>query len=84
METKPLTDWLYQRFVEKEDLLAHFYQTGLCSPHCFFRFLSLTLSGLFHSEFYHSLSGLSFNSLFLTYLFLSLSALSLPITIFSS
>lgn len=28
VETKPLTDWLYQRFVEKEDLLAHFYETG--------------------------------------------------------
>ncbi|KAM6954305.1 acyl-CoA:lysophosphatidylglycerol acyltransferase 1 [Aplochiton taeniatus] len=32
METKPLTDWLYQRFVEKEDLLAHFYQTGAFPP----------------------------------------------------
>ncbi|KAK6297193.1 hypothetical protein J4Q44_G00317760 [Coregonus suidteri] len=32
VETKPLTDWLYQRFVEKEDLLAHFYQTGAFPP----------------------------------------------------
>ncbi|XP_061100031.1 acyl-CoA:lysophosphatidylglycerol acyltransferase 1 [Conger conger] len=32
METELLTDWLYQRFVEKEDLLAHFYQTGAFPP----------------------------------------------------
>lgn len=32
VETEPLTDWLYQRFVEKEDLLAHFYQTGAFPP----------------------------------------------------
>ncbi|CAB1342696.1 unnamed protein product [Coregonus sp. 'balchen'] len=32
VETKPLTDWLYQRFVEKEDLLAHFYETGAFPP----------------------------------------------------
>lgn len=30
VETEALTDWLYQRFVEKEDLLAHFYDTGVC------------------------------------------------------
>lgn len=29
METEELTDWLYQRFVEKEDLLSHFYETGI-------------------------------------------------------
>ncbi|TKS76226.1 Acyl-CoA:lysophosphatidylglycerol acyltransferase 1 [Collichthys lucidus] len=28
MEAEALTDWLYQRFVEKEELLAHFYDTG--------------------------------------------------------
>ncbi|KAM9315657.1 acyl-CoA:lysophosphatidylglycerol acyltransferase 1 [Gastrophryne carolinensis] len=28
METEALTAWLYQRFVEKEDLLSHFYKTG--------------------------------------------------------
>lgn len=28
VETEALTDWLYQRFVEKEELLGHFYQTG--------------------------------------------------------
>lgn len=28
LETEALTDWLYQRFVEKEALLAHFYDTG--------------------------------------------------------
>lgn len=28
MEAEALTDWLYQRFVEKEELLAHFYNTG--------------------------------------------------------
>nr|XP_020459674.1 acyl-CoA:lysophosphatidylglycerol acyltransferase 1 isoform X2 [Monopterus albus] len=28
VETEALTDWLYQRFVEKEALLAHFYDTG--------------------------------------------------------
>uniref|UniRef100_A0A6I8RME9 Lysophosphatidylglycerol acyltransferase 1 n=1 Tax=Xenopus tropicalis TaxID=8364 RepID=A0A6I8RME9_XENTR len=32
METEALTDWLYQRFVEKEDLLAHFYETGAFPP----------------------------------------------------
>ncbi|XP_062406837.1 acyl-CoA:lysophosphatidylglycerol acyltransferase 1 isoform X2 [Sardina pilchardus] len=32
METEALTDWLYQRFVEKEDLLAHFYETGVFPP----------------------------------------------------
>lgn len=29
VEAEALTDWLYQRFVEKEELLAHFYETGL-------------------------------------------------------
>lgn len=29
MEAEALSDWLYQRFVEKEELLAHFYDTGL-------------------------------------------------------
>lgn len=29
LETEALTDWLYQRFVEKEELLTHFYNTGL-------------------------------------------------------
>lgn len=29
LEPEALTDWLYQRFVEKEALLAHFYDTGL-------------------------------------------------------
>ncbi|KAG5846317.1 hypothetical protein ANANG_G00113660 [Anguilla anguilla] len=32
VETELLTDWLYQRFVEKEDLLAHFYETGAFPP----------------------------------------------------
>ncbi|XP_018118067.1 acyl-CoA:lysophosphatidylglycerol acyltransferase 1 isoform X3 [Xenopus laevis] len=32
METEALTDWLYKRFVEKEDLLAHFYETGAFPP----------------------------------------------------
>lgn len=32
VETEPLTDWLYQRFVEKEELLAHFYETGAFPP----------------------------------------------------
>lgn len=32
VETTPLTDWLYQRFVEKEQLLAHFYETGAFPP----------------------------------------------------
>lgn len=32
VETEALTDWLYQRFVEKEELLAHFYQTGAFPP----------------------------------------------------
>ncbi|PWA27723.1 hypothetical protein CCH79_00000469, partial [Gambusia affinis] len=31
-EAKALTDWLYQRFVEKEELLAHFYNTGSFPP----------------------------------------------------
>lgn len=29
VEAEALGDWLYQRFVEKEELLAHFYDTGL-------------------------------------------------------
>lgn len=29
MEAEALTNWLYRRFVEKEKLLAHFYDTGL-------------------------------------------------------
>lgn len=29
VEAEALSDWLYQRFVEKEELLAHFYDTGL-------------------------------------------------------
>lgn len=29
VEAEALTDWLYQRFVEKDELLAHFYDTGL-------------------------------------------------------
>uniref|UniRef100_A0A8D3CVL9 Lysophosphatidylglycerol acyltransferase 1 n=1 Tax=Scophthalmus maximus TaxID=52904 RepID=A0A8D3CVL9_SCOMX len=28
VEEQALTDWLYQRFVEKEELLTHFYDTG--------------------------------------------------------
>ncbi|XP_078505867.1 acyl-CoA:lysophosphatidylglycerol acyltransferase 1 [Lissotriton helveticus] len=32
LETEALTDWLYQRFVEKEDLLSHFYETGAFPP----------------------------------------------------
>lgn len=28
LETDDLSDWLYQRFIEKEDLLSHFYETG--------------------------------------------------------
>lgn len=32
VDTKSLTDWLYQRFVEKEDMLAHFYDTGSFPP----------------------------------------------------
>lgn len=28
VESVALTRWLYQRFVEKEELLAHFYETG--------------------------------------------------------
>ncbi|XP_007903205.1 acyl-CoA:lysophosphatidylglycerol acyltransferase 1 [Callorhinchus milii] len=31
-ESEPLTRWLYQRFVEKEELLAHFYETGAFPP----------------------------------------------------
>lgn len=27
-EPEALTHWLYQRFIEKEDLLTHFYETG--------------------------------------------------------
>ncbi|XP_058525141.1 acyl-CoA:lysophosphatidylglycerol acyltransferase 1 isoform X1 [Ochotona princeps] len=27
-----LADWLYQRFIEKEDLLSHFYETGAFPP----------------------------------------------------
>ncbi|XP_058131151.1 acyl-CoA:lysophosphatidylglycerol acyltransferase 1 isoform X2 [Dasypus novemcinctus] len=27
-----LADWLYQRFIEKEDLLSHFYKTGAFPP----------------------------------------------------
>jgi len=32
VEAEALTDWLYQRFVEKEELLAHFYETGTSDP----------------------------------------------------
>lgn len=32
METEELTSWLYQRFIEKEDLLSHFYKTGAFPP----------------------------------------------------
>ncbi|XP_020795594.1 acyl-CoA:lysophosphatidylglycerol acyltransferase 1 [Boleophthalmus pectinirostris] len=32
VEAEALTDWLYQRFVEKEQLLEHFYNTGLFPP----------------------------------------------------
>ncbi|NXU01110.1 LGAT1 acyltransferase, partial [Buphagus erythrorhynchus] len=31
-EPEALTNWLYQRFVEKEDLLTHFYETGRMIP----------------------------------------------------
>ncbi|MGH0129691.1 UNVERIFIED_CONTAM: hypothetical protein FKN15_050588 [Acipenser sinensis] len=39
VETEPLTNWLYQRFVEKEELLAHFYETGLY-PNFFWSFFA--------------------------------------------
>lgn len=29
VEAEALTNWLYRRFVEKEKLLDHFYDTGL-------------------------------------------------------
>ncbi|XP_056118653.1 acyl-CoA:lysophosphatidylglycerol acyltransferase 1 [Rhinichthys klamathensis goyatoka] len=32
LESEALADWLYQRFVEKEELLAHFYKTGAFPP----------------------------------------------------
>ncbi|XP_064411637.1 acyl-CoA:lysophosphatidylglycerol acyltransferase 1 isoform X2 [Latimeria chalumnae] len=32
LESEALTDWLYQRFVEKDALLAHFYETGGFPP----------------------------------------------------
>ncbi|XP_076797739.1 acyl-CoA:lysophosphatidylglycerol acyltransferase 1 isoform X1 [Arvicanthis niloticus] len=32
LETEDLTSWLYQRFIEKEDLLSHFYKTGAFPP----------------------------------------------------
>lgn len=31
-EPEALTNWLYQRFIEKEDLLTHFYETGRMTP----------------------------------------------------
>ncbi|XP_036020142.1 acyl-CoA:lysophosphatidylglycerol acyltransferase 1 isoform X2 [Mus musculus] len=33
LETEDLTSWLYQRFIEKEDLLSHFYKTDPMSDH---------------------------------------------------
>lgn len=45
MEAEALTDWLYQRFVEKEELLAHFYDTGL-SLHADFLFSSVSYKEL--------------------------------------
>lgn len=38
VESEALGDWLYQRFVEKEELLTHFYDTGtshISQPHSF-------------------------------------------------
>ncbi|XP_076404341.1 acyl-CoA:lysophosphatidylglycerol acyltransferase 1 isoform X2 [Peromyscus maniculatus bairdii] len=32
LETDDLASWLYQRFIEKEDLLSHFYKTGAFPP----------------------------------------------------
>ncbi|XP_042326964.1 acyl-CoA:lysophosphatidylglycerol acyltransferase 1 [Sceloporus undulatus] len=32
VEPEALTVWLYQRFIEKEDLLSHFYRTGAFPP----------------------------------------------------
>ncbi|XP_033000710.1 acyl-CoA:lysophosphatidylglycerol acyltransferase 1 [Lacerta agilis] len=32
VEPAALTVWLYQRFIEKEDLLSHFYKTGAFPP----------------------------------------------------
>lgn len=32
LETDGLADWLYQRFIEKEELLSHFYETGTQYP----------------------------------------------------
>lgn len=32
LETDGLSDWLYQRFIEKEELLSHFYETGTPFP----------------------------------------------------
>lgn len=43
VEAEALTDWLYQRFVEKEELLAHFYDTGL-SPTSYLGFSSYKAS----------------------------------------
>lgn len=32
LETDDLSNWLYQRFIEKEDLLSYFYETGMQYP----------------------------------------------------
>ncbi|XP_069315777.1 acyl-CoA:lysophosphatidylglycerol acyltransferase 1 isoform X2 [Eulemur rufifrons] len=32
LETDDLTNWLYQRFIEKEDLLSQYYETGAFPP----------------------------------------------------
>ncbi|XP_051854394.1 acyl-CoA:lysophosphatidylglycerol acyltransferase 1 isoform X1 [Antechinus flavipes] len=32
LENDALANWLYQRFIEKEDLLSHFYETGAFPP----------------------------------------------------
>lgn len=32
LETNDLSNWLYQRFIEKEELLSHFYETGAFPP----------------------------------------------------
>ncbi|XP_065748579.1 acyl-CoA:lysophosphatidylglycerol acyltransferase 1 [Phocoena phocoena] len=69
LETDNLADWLYQRFIEKEDLLSHFYETGAFPPpkgreEAVSREMTLSNTWLFLIQSFAFLSGYMWYSIF--------------------
>ncbi|XP_003357646.2 acyl-CoA:lysophosphatidylglycerol acyltransferase 1 [Sus scrofa] len=69
LETDDLSNWLYQRFIEKEDLLSHFYETGAFPPakghkEAISRAMTLSNTWIFLIQSFAFLSGYMWYSIF--------------------